>query len=320
MPIHPTRRHMIALTGAALWAGPARAQIPATQTIEGRAFASHWRITARASLERHRTAIDAILGGVDREMSPWRDDSDITRFNRSARETAVPLACAKVARAALEIARSSGGWFDPTVGPLVAQWGFGQITGTGAGHWQGLAAGESSLRKDSPGLTMDLCGIAKGYALDRIAAHLLDNGAQDFLIDLGGEVRAQGLHPSGRPWQVAGEAPRENSNGTAGGLRLPSGLSVATSGLRAQSYALGGQLYGHIIDPYHARPAQSRLASVSVMDASAMQADGWATALMSAGDAGPDLARAHGLVALFLVRTDAGLTTQTTGGFDRHLI
>jgi thiamine biosynthesis lipoprotein len=320
MPIHPTRRHMIALTGAALWAGPARAEKPATRTIEGRAFASHWRITAPASMEPHRAAIEALLARIDQQMSPWRDDSDITRFNTRPSEAPVSQDTAQVARAALKIARISGGWFDPTVGPLVAKWGFGRIAGTDAGHWQGLTAGDDSLHKDRPGLTMDLCGIAKGYALDLLAAHLLGTGAQNFLIDLGGELRAMGLHPSGRAWQVAVEDPRPDADASAAGLRLPSGLSVATSGLRAQSYALGGQSYGHIINPHRAQPAQGTPASVSVMDASAMQADGWATALMAAGDAGPELARAQGLMALFLVQTNGRLHAQTTGGFDRHLI
>jgi thiamine biosynthesis lipoprotein len=320
MPIHPTRRHMIALTGAALWAGPARAKTRATQTIEGRAFASHWRITAPASMERHRAAIAALLANVDRQMSPWRGDSDITRFNTHRTESPVSQGTATVARTALDIARASDGWFDPTVGPLVAKWGFGKIAGTDAGHWQGVTAGDDSLRKDRPGLTMDLCGIAKGYALDRVAAYLLDAGAQNFLIDFGGELHAEGHHPSGRIWQIAVEDPRQNADGPAAGLRLPSGMSIATSGLRAQSYALGGHNYGHIIDPHRARPMDGTLASASVMDASAMRADAWATALAAAGDAGPALARARGIIALFLFQANGVLTAQTTGGFDRHLI
>lgn len=329
MPIRPTRRQMIALGAAALWTGGARAEAPAiltgaspTHTVEGRAFGSHWRITVPAGSEiaPHRAAIADLLDRIDGQMSPWRADSDITRFNTARREAAVAADLALVARAALKLAQDSGGAFDPSVGPLVARWGFGPIAGSHSGHWQGLSAGETSLSKDEPGLTMDLCGIAKGFALDRLAGHLRAAGAQDFLIDLGGELASAGLHPEGRNWRVAVEDPRPDAPGFAAGLSLPPGLAVATSGLRAQSYMLGDRRYGHIIDPQTARPAGGRIASVSVLNGSAMMADGWATALFAAGEAGPQIARANDIAALFLTEDGTELQMQSTGGFDRLMI
>jgi FAD:protein FMN transferase len=319
MPFHPTRRQMIALTGATLLTGPSRAASP-TQTLQGRAFASAWRITGPTDAERHRPAIDALLAQIDRQMSPWRDDSEITRFNAAPHDAPASTQLTTVAQAALTLAQSSNGWFDPSVGPLVAQWGFGPIKGASGGGWQGLAATDTALHKTSPTLTMDLCGIAKGYALDRMAAHLQDAGLQSFLIDLGGELAALGQHPSGRDWHVAIEDPRPTQNAPAAALRLPTGLSVATSGLRAQSYGLGGRDYGHIINPHSAQPATGTLASVSVLHTSAMLADGWATALAAAEESAPQLATANGITALFLFTTKAGLHMQTTGGFDRHLL
>lgn len=322
MPKDLTRRQMIALTGAALCLGqPAKAAAP-TRTMEGRAFASHWRITAPAEieLEQHRPAIEALLARIDQQMSPWRDDSELTRFNSSQAGCAVSGALALVAQTALEIAQESNGWFDPTVGPLVAQWGFGPIKGGQSGAWQGLAAQGGGLHKAAPDLTMDLCGIAKGRALDLMAAHLLQIGVQDFLVDLGGELKAAGQHPSGRQWHVAVEDPRQNHDAPALALRLPSGLSVATSGFKAQSYVLGQSRYGHIIDPRRARPATGALASVSVLAADAMRADAWATALLAAGEAGPQLAQEQGLAALFLSDHGGALSHIATGGFDRHLL
>lgn len=329
MPTHMTRRQIIALTGAALWSGAARAEAPVpltganpVETIEGRAFASHWRITTPAGtrIARHRAGIERLLARVDREMSPWRDDSDLSRFNAAPQECAVSPDVARVARAALGLAQSSGGAFDPTVGPLVARWGFGRISGLETGRWQGLAVGDDRLHKDQPGLTMDLCGIAKGRALDLMAQHLLTAGATDFLIDLGGELKSAGLHPLGRDWRVAVEDPRIGQEGAAAALVLPSGLAVATSGLRAQSYDFGAHRYGHIIDPKSARPAQGRIASVSVLSGTAMMADGWATALLAAGEAGPKIARANSIAALFLLNNGAALDVITTGGFDRYVM
>ncbi|MDO5641290.1 MAG: FAD:protein FMN transferase [Paracoccus sp. (in: a-proteobacteria)] len=327
MPIHPTRRQMIALTGAALLASPAYARgADPTQATGGRAFASHWRITgpAGADMDALRPAVEQIIAMVDRQMSPWRADSELSRFNAARRESPASGDLARVAGAALEIARASDGWFDPTVGPLVARWGFGPISTADAGQlgrWQGLSVAGDHLAKDAPGLSMDLCGIAKGRALDLIAAHLQAAGIGDALIDLGGELSALGSHPSGRDWQVAVEDPRPDHGGGAAGMRLPGGMAVATSGLGAQGYDIGGDRYSHIIDPRAARPVAGRLASVSVLAASAMRADGWATALLAAGaDRGPELARAQGLAALFLFGDDAGLARMTTGGFDRYLI
>ncbi|MCA0043475.1 FAD:protein FMN transferase [Celeribacter litoreus] len=318
-----TRRQMIALSGATLCAGMAQAgSLSPTHSMEGRAFASHWRVTAPSDvpLEPHRAAIDRLLAEVDAQMSPWREDSDVSRFNRSTDTCRVSDETALVTRAALEIARDSGGRFDPTVGPLVAQWGFGRITGGTSGTWAGIATEGDQLRKEISGLTLDLCGIAKGRALDLLDSYLMQAGLSDVLIDLGGELKSRGQHPSGRAWQVAVEDPRVGALSPAAGLRLPSGFSVATSGLRAQSYTLGDHVYSHIIDPRRATPVEGGAISVSVLAPEAMIADGWATALMAAGEQGPELARQNGLSALFLYPSDTGLSATTTGDFDRHMV
>src|SRR5690606_29630121 len=124
------------------------------------------------------------------------------------------------------------------------------------------------------GLTLDLCGIAKGHALDRMVATLLDEGHEHFLVDLGGELAARGWHPSGRAWQVGIEYPLPGRGNIAGVLRLDK-LAVATSGDRANGYDIGRRRYSHIIDPGTREPVDSSLGSVSVLMATAREADGW---------------------------------------------
>ena len=323
-PIRTSRRAFLGMTGTALAApGLLRAGTSALEVIAGPAFATTWRLAlpAGAGAERLRAPIAARLAGIDAQMSPWRADSAVSRFNRAgAGEHPLPAETALVARSALGIAAASGGRFDPTVGPLVARWGFGPITGEGAPDWHGLGFGAGHGTKARAGLTLDLCGIAKGRALDAIAALVRSAGHDDFLIDLGGELAGHGTHPSGRPWQVAVEDPRPDANGTAAVLRL-AGMAVATSGGRAQSFGAGARSYSHIIDPRTAEPVAGDLASVSVMAPSAMLADGWATALAAAGATdGPALARRHGLSALFLIREGAGLRHESTGDIARHLL
>ncbi|MDS1136644.1 FAD:protein FMN transferase [Nitratireductor indicus] len=322
--IRPSRRTLLGMIGSLL-AAPAiaRSQTRAVEVMEGRAFATGWRLTLPAGGrgEVLRAPIEALLAEVDRQMSPWRADSVVSRFNAAgAGEYAVPAETAAVTAAALRIARDSGGRFDPTVGPLVGRWGFGPIEGDGVPDWHGLAAGETDIGKSRPGLTLDLCGIAKGRALDGMAEIVRGAGHDDFLIDLGGELAAGGRHPSGRDWQVAVEDPRGDGLEPAGMLRL-GGMAVATSGGRAQSYSLNGRSYSHIIDPATGEPVAGALASVSVIGQAAMWADGWATALAAAGPVeGLPLARRAGISALFLIREDAGLRHEATGTFDRHLI
>lgn len=318
MATHPTRRHLLALTAAAIALPSILRAAPPTGTATGAAFGSAWRITLPDNALLERAPVEALLARIDRLLSPWRADSEVSAFNRAPDSVGVSAETAHVAQAALALAAESGGWFDPSVGPLVHRWGFGPITGEATG-WPGLRAAGDHLSKDRAGLTLDPCGIAKGRALDLLAAHLADAGHEHALIDLGGELAALGRHPSGRPWQLAVEDPRPGHDGAAAVLVLE-GLAVATSGLRAQSYDPGGQRLGHIIDPRRAAPAKGGLASVSVLAGSAMRADGWATALAAAGEQGPALAGRRGIAALFLFDDGGGLRAETTGGFDRHLL
>ena len=290
--------------------------------MSGHAFGTTWRIvgSAGAGLERLRPGLDALFDGIDAEMSPWRPDSAISRFNASVDGGNAGADLIRVTRAALQLAAESEGAFDPTVGPLVARWGFGPIERGGAPNWRGLRVGTGSIEKFRGNLTLDLCGIAKGRALDQATELARAQGFDDFLFDLGGELCAVGRHPSGRDWQVAVEHPMADQPAPTI-LHLPVGMAVATSGVGAQSYTLGHRVWGHIMDPATASPVQGRLRSVTVLATDAMTADGWATALFAAGDDnGPALAQARDLSALFLFDEETKLRPVETGGIGQVLL
>lgn len=319
--LHPTRRRLLAMTGAAMAFAPAvHAKAPAVQHLDGHAFGSRWRVILpdHSDANRLRPAIEMLLARIDRLMSPWRSDSEITAFNRTAGPARLSGETAHIVATALTIARASNGWFDPAIGPLVHQFGFGPIEGA-SGGWSGLHLEDGRFSKADPRLTFDPCGIAKGRALDLMVQALIAAGQGHFLIDLGGELAARGQHPSGRDWQIAIEDPRAAAPGAAALLRLD-GMAVATSGNRAQGYDLGGRRYSHIIDPHEAQPAFGPLASVTVLSDQAMIADGWATALMAAGEAGPALARHHNIAALFVFAGEGGLRRVMSGRMQRHIL
>jgi thiamine biosynthesis lipoprotein len=312
-----TRRTFLAATLASA-ALPARAG--ATQSLGGPAFGSYWRLTLPEGADPApaRAAIAAVVAKVDRLMSPYRGDSDLTRFNTRASTDLVPLApeTARVTRTALALTAETEGAFDPTVGPIVARYGFGPIAG-GAGGAALLTLEGDGLRKARSDLTLDLCGIAKGHALDRAVAALDALGHTGFLLELGGEVFARGTHPEGRPWQIGVE-------GAEGGLARLSTLAdtaVATSGDTVQGYALGRRRYGHIINPKTGAPASDSLASVTVFHASAARADALATALFAMGrERALAFAEAQDLDMLLLAREGTAIRALATGNAGRRLV
>jgi thiamine biosynthesis lipoprotein len=320
--LRPTRRNALGLIGAT-FVLPQISQAAATRSIQGAAFGTTWQLVAshHDDLESLRADIDALFATIDQQMSPWRSDSDISQFNTmGAGWHRADAEMILVTTAALDLAKVSHGAFDPTVGPLVAQWGFGPIEGGLEPDWRGLSLGYSSIGKARGDLSLDLCGIAKGRALDLAVDLVKARGVDNFLFDLGGELKAFGQHPSGRSFQVAVQHIVAGQPAPAT-LRLADGLAVATSGLRTQSYELANNTYGHIIDPRMRLPANDHLFSVTVLGRDAMIADGWATALFAAGlSGGPDLAQSNNIDALFLTRDGAGIPSVKTGAIEGALL
>jgi thiamine biosynthesis lipoprotein len=294
----------------------------ATQSFGGRAFGSTWRLSGGPRLDesRLRPLIEAVILRVDRQMSPWRTDSDISRFNAlpSTDWQAMPGDVCRVVSASLDVARATDGAFDPTVGPAVARFGFGRIEG-GSGSFDAIEARGGLVRKSRADLTLDLCGIAKGHALDDVTRALQHEGVTSALIELGGEVAAIGEHPSGRPWRVAIERPGERQL-TAHRIVAPGQMALASSAHTPNGHR-GRITLGHLIDPRRQRPAAQDLASVSVLAPTAMQADALATALTVLGPGqGIDHARENGVAALFLEHTPSGFRETMTGNFADHVV
>lgn len=323
MPV--TRRSFIAgsaLSGTLLGLGMPRPAHTATHTFGGHAFGSTWRVTSGTSVdERHfRPAIEAVLQNVDFLMSPWRDDSVISGFNRlhSTDWQTLPQEVCHVVTESLNIASLTDGAFDPTVGPAVARFGFGPIEG-GAGSYGQVAVQGDAIRKANADLTLDLCGIAKGHALDQIKTLLRREGVTNALIEVGGEVTTLGHHPSGRPWRVAIEHPGGDTL-RAYRVVMPQQLALASSGHAPRGFRGRIQL-SHLIDPTGQRPANNDLASVSVLAPTATQADALATAFAVLGhQRGVARASELGVSALFLAHSENGLTETMTGSFADHVV
>ena len=285
-------------------------------------------------LDGLRTAVERALDRVDAAMSHYRPDSDLSRFNRW-RDTA-PVAVAPnllgVVRESIAISRMTGGAFDVTVAPLVDAWGFGApgpaAAPPGAAEIAALRQdvgylhlevheASSTLRKLRPGVRIDLSAIAKGHGVDRAARALVEGGITDYLVEVGGEVRAQGVTETGAPWRIGIERPRPGPSAVHRVIPLRDG-ALATSGDYRNFYDLAGARVSHTIDPRTGRPVTHRLRSVSVLAARCVRADGLATALEVLGpDEGYALAVERGWAALFVVEhEDGALRDRPTPAFE----
>lgn len=280
-----------------------------------------------------RAGIEAVLESVNAQMSTWREDSVLSRFNRlpAGGSIAVPDALAMVLRAALELAEDTGGAYDPTVGPLVNLWGFGPdplrdrvpsadeiaAARTRVG-WQRLAWDRHSPVLVQPGgLDLDLSSIAKGHAVDRVLEWVAAQGVDGVLVEIGGETRTRGRKPDGSPWRVAIEQPVPASE-EAQRVLEPGNRAVATSGTQRNAFAADGRRHSHMIDPRSGEPVRHDLLAVSVVHESCMRADALATALAVLGpEAGYDFAARRDLAVLFLVERDGRVVERMTPGFRR---
>jgi len=251
-------------------------------------------------------------------MSTWKPDSDVMRLNAEPVGKWVVAAdqLRVVLRLGLEIGRASGGAFDIGMGDAVTAWGFGPKATALESIRAAMAARRrpahevleidgSQVRKTAP-ITLDLNGIAKGYGVDRLAETLRDQGIEDALVGIDGEMRALGLRPDGKAWTIAVEAP-DAERRTPHSILTLQDAAVATSGDYRHWVEVQGRRLSHTMDPTRGAPLITSPASATVVARTCAEADAWATALMVLGpEAGLALAKKRGLDALFLLRNDEG--------------
>ena len=269
--------------------------------IEGQAFGTMYSINCignnPSDASRHmRPQIDSLLADLSHTFSIFDTNSLIYRWNKGED---VPLNedFLNVLRLSKTVSSVTDGAFDCTVQPLVQLWGFGK---DGVRHTVGddtLAAvrefigfqlvdlqGDSIFRKD-PRVQLNFNAVAKGYAVDRVADWLVENGYTDCLVEIGGEVAARGSK-NGKPWKVGIQVPTKTADGVRESFEtipLPDRRAVATSGNYRNYFEEGGVRYTHILDPRTGQPERTNLLSVTVVAPDCATADAYATAFMVLG-------------------------------------
>ncbi|MCP5161879.1 MAG: FAD:protein FMN transferase [Hahellaceae bacterium] len=288
------------------------------------------------SLENIGKGVDKALNDVDMSMSTYKKTSELSRFNQSPIDSWFPVSedTMRVVKLAQSISAKSKGQYDTTVGPLVNLWGFGPMARPEVipdqdqilALKQKVGYEKLAFREDPPALRksadiyVDLSSVAKGYAVDKVAEFLEASSAPDYLVEVGGEIRAAGHKPGGAPWVLAIESPASESRSVFRKIKV-TGIGLATSGDYRNYYEEAGVRFSHTIDPFTGRPIQHKLASVSVIAKTCAEADALATALLVMGEErGYEFALSNNIAAYFIYRTSDGFQGKSSNGFEQYLI
>ena len=289
--------------------------------FSGQIMGTYFRVKMLGDKKENLQALDAdieyALGLVNQSMSNYIESSEINQFNRMSAHQRMALSAdfAQVIGESIELAKLSGGAFDVTISPLINAWGFGeqgsierQPSPTQLKQiaqrigYQHLNFQQGTLSKLVDGLELNVSAIAKGYAVDKVSELLASAGIDDFMVDIGGEIRANGVNLQGKGWQIAIEQPS-----LLGGVQQLLSLkdqAIATSGDYRNFLIVDGEQFSHTINPVSLAPSLHKLASVSVIAERCSRADALATAIMVMGEEqGFAFAQKHQLAAYMLVRS-----------------
>lgn len=295
-----TKRRIAALLAAALLAAAAagcRAR-HAYRTVDGVMLGTRLHLIADTPAEAQELYAAAMRLDAEakRSMSLFDPQSLLNRLNRNETDT-IDAHIRRNLLLADSVARLSAGAYDITVAPLVQAWGFAGRTAEAAPDVDSLLAfvgfdkiriEGGRLRKADPRVQLDLNSVAKGYTVDLLAALVEGTGAENYIVDIGGEVRCRGVNRSGQPWRIGVESPYDG-NMTDGEyierrIALTGGAMASSGNYRRFYLDASGRKVAHTIDPHTGYSRLSRLLSATVVAPTCAEADALGTMFMALGD------------------------------------
>jgi len=313
---------------------------PKAAHLSGAIFGTSWSLTylppaEGVDLSLVEQALDESFALVNQSMNTYDSESLISTFNRApaAEVIEVDWDFAYVLMTALDITAHTDGAYDVTVPPLLALWGFGPEGPTDIPSDADILAARALvgpqnllwdpisrlLAKRKPGVELDFSSIAKGYGVDLGADALLELGIENFMFEIGGEVRLHGNSPRGDRWRIAIERPDSVGRKVQAAI-VASETGIATSGDYRNYFEQDGVRYSHLIDPRTGTPIKHDLVSVTVIDPSTAIADAWATALIVLGyEQGMAVAQRRGMAVYFIRREGDGFSVAMTEAFKPYL-
>ena len=303
------RQIFVGLLLAIAFAGDARSADAPLQRWQGRTMGSPYTVQivgahpTSESLDALKAEVETRLKEINRQMSHYDPESELSRFNRAPAHQPFPVSpeFARVVRFALDLARRSGGAFDPTLGPVINLWGFGEKSTPGAvpsdsdlkaalartGFHHLAVTPRDELVKDIPDLALNLSAVAKGFGVDELVRLLHRRGHTNVYVAIAGEVRTSGHNARGTAWQVGIVEPLADwrEGDPMAEIAALSDRAISTSGDYQKFFRdAAGRRFAHIFDPRTGRPVQHRVGGVSVVAPDSMTADALATTLFVLGE------------------------------------
>lgn len=264
------------------------------KTLQGQAQGSTYRIIYEDKLGADLSkSMDSLFRIMDASMSLWDSNSLISRINDNTYSGVVDQHFEKVFLSSQHISKKTNGYFDVTVGPLVKAWGFSKAKGLSSPtdlqidslrklvNYKNVSLKSAAITKKYPNIQLDFNAIAQGYTVDLIAEFLSKKGILDFLVEIGGEVRASGRNQDDEVWKVGVENPSDENKLQA--IVALNNKSLATSGSYRKFFLKDGKKFSHAIDPHLGRPVSHNLLSVTVLANDCATADAYATAFLVMG-------------------------------------
>lgn len=309
---------------------------PELASLQGQTMGTTYTVkvfAAETDTEALHEEIDEELGRINGLMSTYIADSELSRLNRApvGEWFEVSEDTRRVIELSREIYELSDGSFDITVGPLVNLWGFGPDPGSDQlpsdeeisealerTGFDLLSIENNRVRREAD-IYVDLSAIAKGYAVDRIAELVESKGLRNYLVEIGGELRARGINDRKQPWNIAIEVPEGLQRSVYRTVEI-SDMGMATSGDYRNYYEIDGKRYSHTIDPVTGRPIEHDLASVTVLSRTAARADGMATAINVMGpERGLAMAERQNLAVQVIIKADEGFRERTSSAWEAYV-
>lgn len=309
---------------------------PKKMVLQGQAQGSYYAVTYFDEQGRNfQHEIDSIFHAVDISVNLWVHNSVISKVNRNEEVTLDSIFIDNF-RIAQEAARLSNGYFDPTISPIVAAWGFSYKKGDSITpqlidslkqlvDYRKVRIKNGKVIKETPAITLDFNAIAQGYTSDLIAGFLDSHNIKDYLVDTGGEIMARGEKPNGQPWIVGIEKPAENwdSEQVVHTRIALCNKGLVTSGSTRKYVERDGKRYSHCINPKTGYPVEHQLLSVTVLAENSVWADALASICMVMGleQSLPLIDSLGGVEAYYIfVNKQGELETYATEGFQSLVV
>lgn len=274
-----------------------------------------------------KKVFDKTLAQIDKELSTYRDDSYISKFNNSHSTDWQPASpdFIQLIDIAKDIDSKTQGCYDPTIGPLFSLWGFQddvlnvptetqiQVVKNDLGMDKIEVDKEHlRIRKTLPTIQLNFSSMGEGYTIGKLSAILEEKGVKNYLVEFGGDMKIRGHKPGGEKWRIAIEKPRMNQDQQD---RTPyqiltiqdeNGVTLDTSGTYRHHLDANGKEYSHILDPRRGAPVTHNLISASVFGTDSRVSDAWATAMLCMGQKeGMQVAQKEGL-SVFFIQNEEG--------------